>query len=66
MIKVNKKETVEWREGMTVQDVLDIMGYIYPQITVTVNDRLVQREDYHTHEIPDGADVNVFHLAHGG
>ena len=66
MIKVNKKDNLEWHKGMTVQDVLDEMGYVYPLIIVTINDRLVEREDYHTHEVPDDADVNVFHLAHGG
>ena len=66
MIRVNNKENIEWHSGMTVQDVLDEMGYIYPQITVTVNGRLVQRDDYHVQEVPDNADINVFHLAHGG
>lgn len=66
MIVVNNKEKLEWHEGMTVQDILDKMNYIYPRITVTVNNKLVQREDYGTYLVPDGADVNVFHLAHGG
>ncbi len=66
MIVVNNKEKLEWHEGMTVQDILDKMNYIYPRITVTVNNKLVQREDYGTYPVPDGADVNVFHLAHGG
>lgn len=66
MIVVNNKEKLEWYEGMTVQDVLDEMGYVYPRITVSVNDRLVQKEDYATCEVPDNASVNVFHLAHGG
>jgi sulfur carrier protein len=66
MIFVNNKEKLEWYEGMTVQDILDKMNYVYPRITVTVNNKLVQKEDYGTYQVPDGADVNVFHLAHGG
>ncbi len=66
MIVVNNKEKIEWYEGMTVQDVLDKMGYVFPLITVSVNDQLVQKEDYATYEVPDSASVNVFHLAHGG
>lgn len=66
MISVNNKEKLEWHEGMTVQDVLDKMNYVYPRITVTVNNKLVQKEDYASCQVPDGADVNVFHLAHGG
>lgn len=66
MIIVNNKETLEWQEGMTVQDVLDQMGFVYRRITVSVNNQLVPKEDYETYRIPDNADVNVFHLAHGG
>lgn len=66
MIIVNNKEKLEWYEGMTVQDVLDNMGYVYRRITVSVNNRLVQKEDYETYRVPDNADVNVFHLGHGG
>lgn len=66
MLTVNDRDPVDWHPGMTVQDVLDAMGYDYPLITVTVNGELVLAEDYDTHEVPDGADVNVFHLAHGG
>lgn len=66
MITINNREKLDWHEGMTVQDVLDRMGYILPLITVSVNEHLVQEEDYATYEIPDNASVNVFHLAHGG
>ncbi|MGM0688187.1 MAG: sulfur carrier protein ThiS [Bacillota bacterium] len=66
MIIVNNKEKLEWHEGMTVQDVLDNMGFVYRRITVSVNNQLVPKEDYETHKVPDNADVNVFHLAHGG
>ncbi len=66
MVIVNNKEKLEWHEGMTVQDVLDMMGYVYPRITVSVNKQLVRREDYSNYLVPNNADVNVFHLAHGG
>lgn len=66
MIIVNNKEKLEWHEGMTVQDVLDNMGFVYRRITVSVNNQLVPKEDYETYKVPDNADVNVFHLAHGG
>ncbi len=66
MIVVNNKEKIEWYEGMTVQDVLDKMGYVFPLITVSVNKQLVHKEDYATYEVPDNANINVFHLAHGG
>ena len=66
MIVVNNRDEVPWRNGMTVQDVLDAMGYDYALITVTVDDDLVPDHDYATRPVRDGARVGVFHLAHGG
>ncbi len=66
MITINNRDKLEWRDGMTVQALLDEMGYSYTLITVTVDDRLVPEEDYDHFTIQDGAEVGVFHLAHGG
>ena len=66
MILVNDRDRVEWKEGMTVQDLLDTMGYDYALITVTVNEEVIVEEDYSHFKVPDGAEVGVFHLAHGG
>ncbi|MDY0109869.1 MAG: sulfur carrier protein ThiS [Candidatus Krumholzibacteria bacterium] len=66
MIIVNDRDQIDWHEGMTVQDLLAVMGYSYALITVTVDDELVPEHDYAHHQIPAGARVTVFHLAHGG
>ena len=66
MIIVNNRDKVEWKEGMTVQDLLDEMGYHFRLITVTVNDDLVSKYDYGSLQLSDNAKVGVFHLAHGG
>lgn len=66
MITINNRDKLEWREGMTIQNLLDEMGYSYTLITVTVDDRLVPEGDYDHFVIEDGSDVGVFHLAHGG
>lgn len=66
MIVVNDRDKLEWNEGMTVQDILDAMNYTYSLITVTVNDELVLREDYSEFQVPDNANITIFHLAHGG
>lgn len=66
MITINNRDKLEWREGMTVSDILEEMGYSYTLITVTVDDRLVPEEDYDHFVIEDGSGVGVFHLAHGG
>ena len=66
MVTINNRDRVDWREGMTVRELLDKLGYTYVLITVTVNEVLVAEEDYATHLVPDHAEVTVFHLAHGG
>jgi thiamine biosynthesis protein ThiS len=66
MVTVNNRDKVKWRENMTVRDLLQVMHYSYFLITVTVNGEFVPKEDYEEYEVPDNADVTVFHLAHGG
>lgn len=66
MIRVNNREEIEWREGMTVSDLLEYLNYTYHQIIVKVNDELVPRESYDTYNVPDGADVKAIHLIAGG
>ena len=66
MVTINNRDRLDWREGMTVRELLDKLGYTYVLITVTVNGELVAEEDYASHVVPDLAEVTVFHLAHGG
>lgn len=66
MILVNNRDKIDWREGMTVQDVLGVMEYTFTHMTVTVNGELIPEEEYDTCKVTDNAEVTVFHLAHGG
>lgn len=66
MITINNRDHLDWREGLTVRDMLSAMGYTYALITVTVNGDLISKDDYEQTVIPDEAEVIVFHLAHGG
>jgi sulfur carrier protein len=66
MVLVNNRDRLDWQEGLTVQGVLDRLGYDYVLITITVNGALVAEEDYASTPVPDQAEVTVFHLAHGG
>jgi thiamine biosynthesis protein ThiS len=66
MLTINDRDRIEWRPGMTVQDVLQAMGYDYALMTVGVNGEFVPREEYARHQVPDEAEVTIFHLAHGG
>jgi thiamine biosynthesis protein ThiS len=66
VIVINNRDRIEWREGMTVRDILDEMQYDYVLITVTVGGVLVPEDEYDSRVVPDGSKVGVFHLAHGG
>jgi len=66
MLTINERDRIEWRDGMTVRDVLEAMGYSYTLITVTVNGQLVEADEYGHFPVPDEAQITVFHLAHGG
>lgn len=66
MLTINNRDRIEWRPGMTVKDVLDAMNYDYALMTVTVNEELIPEDEYALRPVPDGAEITVFHLAHGG
>ena len=66
MIRVNDRDDVEWRQSLTVADLLEIMHYTYAHIFVHVNGELIRADEYATYPIPDGADVRVIHLMAGG
>lgn len=66
MIRVNSQFDVEWRPGMTVQDVLDALKFSFRMIVVKVNGQVVLRKDFATTEVPDGAEMQAIHLISGG
>jgi thiamine biosynthesis protein ThiS len=66
MIAINRRDTLAWRPGMTVEDVLNEMKYRFTLLTVTVNGTVIHPDEFDEHEIPDGADVRIIHLHHGG
>lgn len=66
MIRVNDRLEVAWRQGLTVQKLLEECGYTYPLVVVSINQTVVPREEYDTTEVPEGAQVRVLHLVAGG
>ena len=66
MIRVNDRDNVPWKEGMTVAALLELLRYTFPHIIVTVNGEVVGYLEYNERLIPDGADVRVIHLIAGG
>ncbi len=65
MIAVNG-EPLQWHEGMTIRDVLTLKGYVFRMLVVRINGRVIQKGDFDTTCIPDGATVDVIHLISGG
>jgi sulfur carrier protein len=66
MVKVNHQYEVEWRAGMTVQDLLDALNFSFRMIVVKVNGQVVLRPDFASTAVPDGAEVQAIHLISGG
>jgi len=65
MIQVNGMP-LEWREGMTVRDVLTARNFKFPLLIISVNDEAVDAKAYDFTAVPDGAEVKVIHLLSGG
>lgn len=65
MIKLNNRDC-DWREGLTVKELLMSKNYTYPRIVVVVNAVIVPEEDYASTIIHDGDNVEAIHLMAGG
>ncbi len=59
-------DPLEWKDGMTVRDVLTLKRFTFPMLVITVNDNIIDRKRYDTALIPNDASVKVVHLMSGG
>ena len=66
MIRVNDKWDIDWKQGMTVQGVLDACGFSHHYLVVSVNGKLVPPGEYSSHKVADGDQVRVVHVIGGG
>ena len=66
MITVNDRDRLEWHPGLTVADVLRRMNWDFALIVASVDGRHVPREEYESAAVPDGAEVRLIHVMHGG
>lgn len=57
---------MEWREGLTVEQVLRQLGYALPAALVQLNGGSVQRHEWGATLVPDGAVLDVQVLMAGG
>jgi sulfur carrier protein len=66
MITVNGDE-FDWREGLTVQDILDEKNYTFRMLSVWIDDEPVaDRSAYPSTPVPDGGKVEIIHMISGG
>lgn len=65
MITVNGEKS-PWREGLTVQQLLDEKNFTFKMLAVWVDDNVVDKSRYSEAKISDGANVQVIHNISGG
>jgi len=61
-----KGKPMQWREGLTVEEVLKTLGYAVPAAVVRLDGQPVRRQDWASTRVPDGAVVDVRVMAAGG
>jgi sulfur carrier protein len=66
VIRVNTQYDVEYRPGITVQDVLDALKFSFRMIVVKIDGKVVLKRDFATTAVPDGTEMQAIHLISGG
>lgn len=65
MIEINGN-LIEWENNMTVEKLLKRMNYTFPKIVVRVNGKVIEKKEWASYIVPDGAVVQAHHLIAGG
>jgi len=65
MLTVNNNEH-PFREGMTIQNLMDEKGFVFHRIIVKVNGELVENSSYDSIKLNDGDTVEAIHIFAGG
>ena len=65
MIRVNG-EKHPWREGMTIQDLLQELDNSHHYVVIRINDKHVSKPYFEKTLIPDDAEVFLFPMIAGG
>jgi thiamine biosynthesis protein ThiS len=65
MIRAKDRE-VQWHPGLTIKEVLELLGYHNRLVYVRINGKRLSVREWDTCEIPDGAKVDVFPVVLGG
>ncbi len=65
MISING-ENVEYQGSLTVFDMLENRGFVFPLLIVRINGKLVNRNSYEKTTISDEDRIDVIHMMSGG
>ena len=63
---LNHREYKGWREGLTVQNVIDENTFTWPKLVVKLNQKVIWPEEYENTVIEETDDLEVIHLLGGG
>jgi sulfur carrier protein len=66
MIRVNEQYDIEYRPGITVQDILDELKFSFRMIVVKIEGKVVLRKDFASTQVPDHTEMQAIHLISGG
>ncbi len=55
-----------WREGLTVQELLDELDPDFPMYVVKLDGRMIPRAEYDSTTVPVGASVRIVYMIAGG
>ena len=65
MIKI-KEKSIQWREGMTVADLLMDLDDPQHYAVVKINDKYISRPDFKKTMIPDNSEIFLIPMIAGG
>ena len=57
---------MEWKPGLTVEEILKNLEEDLSIVVVKVNGRPILKKEYSTFEVPDGAEVYTIDIIAGG
>jgi thiamine biosynthesis protein ThiS len=57
---------MDWRSGLTVEEILNDLKDQFSIVVVKVNGTPVMKKEYGTFQVPDGAEVNTVDVIAGG
>lgn len=63
---LNHREYKGWREGLTVQNVIDENTFTWPKLVVKRNGKVIWPKEYGTTVLEETDDLEVIHLLGGG